>query len=218
MKNTRGLRIAIWVVCFLPLLITLLLYARLPQSIPMHWGIAGEADAWGPRAGAFGTAALSVGMLLLFELMPRLDPKRKNYEKFTGAYRVLFLAIACFLLFMQCITLYSALYPAALNVPRIVAGITGLLLCVSGNFMPKFRHNYFCGIRTPWTLASEECWRRTHRFGGVVWVLCGAGIIVISLFLSGFALYVALAGIMLGMVLLCCAYSYWVYCKTEKPE
>ncbi|QSO50020.1 SdpI family protein [Alicyclobacillus mengziensis] len=22
------------------------------------------------------------------------------------------------------------------------------------------------GIRTPWTLSSEECWTRTHRFGG----------------------------------------------------
>ena len=48
-----------------------------------------------------------------------------------------------------------------------------LLFTVLGNFLPKCSHNYFVGIRTPWTLASPDCWRRTHRVAGVLWVVCG---------------------------------------------
>ena len=42
----------------------------------------------------------------------------------------------------------------------------GLMFIVLGNYMGKVRKNFFIGIRTPWTLASDEVWNRTHRLGG----------------------------------------------------
>ena len=35
------------------------------------------------------------------------------------------------------------------------------------------RKNFFIGIRTPWTLASDEVWSRTHRLGGKFLILIG---------------------------------------------
>ena len=52
-------------------------------------------------------------------------------------------------------------------------GAFGLLFILIGNVMGRFKHNYFVGIRTPWTLANEEVWRKTHRVAAPIWVLGG---------------------------------------------
>lgn len=105
------------------------------------------------------------------KFLPYIDPRRRSYEKFGRAYDAFRLALALFVLILQGVTLYAAFYPDGLDVSRIIAACVGALLCVAGNYMPKFRHNYFCGIRTPWTLASETCWRHTSALRG----RCGSG-------------------------------------------
>jgi uncharacterized membrane protein len=60
-----------------------------------------------------------------------------------------------------------------LNVGFLVKGGVALLFTLLGNIMGQLKHNYFVGIKTPWTLASEEVWRRTHRMAGKLWVLGG---------------------------------------------
>ncbi len=47
------------------------------------------------------------------------------------------------------------------------------LMILLGNFMGVIKQNRWLGIRTPWTLASETVWRRTHRLGGFTGVLGG---------------------------------------------
>jgi uncharacterized membrane protein len=41
--------------------------------------------------------------------------------------------------------------------------LIGALFVGIGNLMPRVRPNWFVGVRTPWTLSSDEVWRRTHR-------------------------------------------------------
>ena len=50
---------------------------------------------------------------------------------------------------------------------------TGRCSSVIGNYLPKVRPNYLMGIRTPWTLASDLSWQRTHRLGGRLFVIEG---------------------------------------------
>jgi hypothetical protein len=54
---------------------------------------------------------------------------------------------------------------------------------VLGNYLGKTTRNFFLGIRTPWTLASDEVWRRTHRLGG--WTMVGAGVALVVMGLFG---------------------------------
>ena len=56
-------------------------------------------------------------------------------------------------------------------------GALGVLLAVLGNFMGKIRYNYVMGVRTPWTLASERVWDRTHRVVGPLFVLWGLAVL-----------------------------------------
>ena len=68
------------------------------------------------------------------------------------------------------------------HVPLLVVAqlLMGGLFIVLGNYSGKVRRNYFIGIRTPWTLASEEVWSRTHRFGGWVFVIAGIALVALA--------------------------------------
>src|SRR5699024_1113102 len=70
-----------------------------------------------------------------------------------------------------------------INIARVMPFIMGVMFIFLGNIMPKFKHNYFVGIKTSWTLASEKDWYLTHSFTGVIWVNGGI-IIMFSEFLQ----------------------------------
>lgn len=211
MKKTNKTEIAIWMAAVLPLIITAVLYARLPDRIPMHWNIAGEIDGYGARMQAFIIPAMSLGTSVLMKLSPRFDPKSENYKKFGGAFDAFRLTLALFFLVMTGVTLYAAFDPEGLPVSNIIIACVGGLFCVIGNFMPKFKHNYFIGIRTPWTLASEEVWHATHRMAGPVW--CVAGLVMLATAFLPFA--AVQAWVVLGAAAICAlvpmVYSYILY-------
>jgi uncharacterized membrane protein len=151
----------------------LLLYPHLPEQVPSHWNIRGEIDAYSSRFwGSFGIPFMTAGIYILMVLLPLIDPGRKNYLKFTRAYWVLKVTLVVFMTGLYAIVILSSL-GYQIPVGKTVIGCVGLLFIVFGNYMGQFRHNYFVGIRTPWTLANEQVWRKTHRLGGKIWVLAG---------------------------------------------
>lgn len=56
---------------------------------------------------------------------------------------------------------------------RLVMLAVSLLFMLMGNVMGRVKHNYFVGIKTPWTLASEEVWKKTHRLAALLWTIAG---------------------------------------------
>ena len=55
--------------------------------MPTHWGADGQANGWGPKSTVLIMAALPALMLILMAVLPRIDPKHQNYEKFKGVLR-----------------------------------------------------------------------------------------------------------------------------------
>ena len=154
---------------------------------------------------------------LLLRFLPRIDPKRSNYEKFSGAYAAFRLAFALFFCLLQGVILYSAFHPEGLDVGRILTSAVGMFLCVIGNFMPKFKHNYFIGIRTPWTLASESVWYTTHRMAGPLWVAGGLFLFALGFLASSAVTYRLLLGVIAVLVAVPFLYSFLQY-RREKPS
>lgn len=163
-------------VALLMLLAGILVYPHLPERIPMHWNIHGEIDSWGARNlfNVFFQPLLVIVFALLAWGLPRLDPMRRSYARFRGSYFLIIDIIVAFLALLYGITLYSAFHPT-LPVGTIVPAAIGLMFAVIGNQLSKVKRNFFMGIRTPWTLASESVWVRTHRIGGRIFMLCGLG-------------------------------------------
>jgi uncharacterized membrane protein len=157
-------------------------WPRLPAVVTTHWGFDGEPNGWSPRwVAAILLPLFLVALPLVFRVLPRIDPRGENYPKFSDAYWLICNSVVLFLAAIHVVVLLSAMgTPVDIN---LVVGLgVGLLFMVIGNYLGKVQPNWFMGVRTPWTLASEYVWRKTHRTAG--WLFVGAGLVtVVSAFI-----------------------------------
>lgn len=156
-------------------------YAHFPDQVPLHWNFAGEVDSYGSRIqGAFLMPAMMIGMYLLFLFIPLIDPKKERYAQFRKIYHV-FKGVLLFFMLL----IYYALGLSGLGynieIGTWIPVFVGLLFIILGNYMGKIKPNWFMGIRTPWTLSSEEVWNKTHRFGGKAFIIGGVLMVFMSL-------------------------------------
>jgi len=153
-------------------------FSWLPEQIPTHWGLTGQADAWSPRwPGAFYLPFIAAGTWLLLRFLPMIDPRKSHYERFTHTYWYFLNFVAVFLAALQLFSYRAAISGAdgsALGINLLI----GFLFIGLGNVMPRLKSNWWMGIRTPWTLESEDVWRATHRVGGISFVAAGLLLII----------------------------------------
>ena len=191
-------------------------YSHSPEIVPTHWNFAGEVDNWGSRSVAFVIPAVMVGIYILFLVFPFLDPKKEKYEQFSKVYHIF---KGVMILFMAMLYFATSLNILGYNLPIgiIVPVGVGVLFIIMGNYMGKIKSNWFFGIKTPWTLSSEEVWNKTHRFGGKMFMLGGVLIAIDAFLPINYHLAVFMAAIIL-VLLGTVGYSYLVYLKEKKPR
>lgn len=192
-------------------------YAHFPAQVVTHWGFDGRPNGYmGKAGGAFAIPGLLTGMYLLLLGLPWLDPKSDRYAEFGGVYNFFKTAII-FVLFAVYIAsgFYNLGY--AVNINVIVPLLVGLLMIVLGNFMGKIKRNWFVGVRTPWTLSSENVWNKTNRFGGFMLVLFGV-VLIISPLLPKTLAIIAFVASALAMALGTILYSFLVYRKEKSNQ
>ena len=172
------------ILILLPSLVGCVFWNQLPEEIPTHFNLLGQADGYNHKMSAiFGLPTLMLLMhwLLLFLMIK--DPKSSNISS------KIQLLIYWIIPFVSCLSMIS-IYGASLGY-SMMSGILaqifmGVIMIVIGNYLPKTHRNYIIGIRLPWTLENDENWRKTHRLAGKIWVLGG-----LLLFLNAFVqLYV----------------------------
>jgi uncharacterized membrane protein len=163
------------------LIFTAIVYPQLPETMATHWGVDGRPNDFSSRAvGAWLMPGIMFLVWLLMRFLPRIDPRRENYRKFAGTYTTIITMVLAFMGLLHVVVLGYALgWPV--NVPRLVPLVVGLMFVLLGNLLPRARPNWFVGIRTPWTLSSDRVWERTHRLGGVMFVLSGLVMIASAL-------------------------------------
>lgn len=167
-------------------------YGQLPERVPLHWDWSGQPDRWGSRLeGAFLLPAFALGLWMLLTFLPKIDPRRANYERFGGTYDFVVTAVVTFMAGMHVIVLGATLgWPIAIN--RVVPAAVGVLLIVIGNLLPRARSNWWFGIRTPWTLSSDRVWQKTHRVGGYLMIATGLGLLLHALVAQLWTVWVAM--------------------------
>ncbi|HET8552523.1 MAG TPA: SdpI family protein [Gammaproteobacteria bacterium] len=189
------------------------LYPSLPNPVPSHWNAAGEVDDYMAKPwGAFITPLFMLGTWIVLAALPKISPRGYRLDQFIGVYGIVMLSILVTMLIVAIVTLLTAA-GAQLDLTRIVFIVIGALLVVLGNYMGKMRKNFFIGIRTPWTLANDEVWVRTHRVGGWLFVLAGFALIGIGIFkLAPWTLMAAIG----CAAVIPAIYSYFAYRQVEQ--
>jgi uncharacterized membrane protein len=164
-------------------------YPQLPAQVATHWGIDGQANGWSSRLMAVLLLPLIViAVAAVMLAVPRIDPRRESWDLHGRTYWWVTNLVLCFLLAAHVMVLGEGL-GWQLPIARLVPVAVGVLLVLMGNVMPRLRPNWFMGIRTPWTLSSDEVWRRTHRLGGACLVVAGVLIALSGFLRQGVTLY-----------------------------
>lgn len=179
MKNKKLIGL-MWALALLPAVLAALCWSRLPQQVPIRWNLDGSVS-YGGRMWLWLLAAIPVVFALLFQFMPRLDPKRKNYEKFQGLYDFLGPVFSLVFLVLMAITLTESLRPGTVQVGRVVCALVSALLIVLGSLMGKLKPSWFIGFRTPWALSDPDVWNKTQRMGGWMFFLTGLITLILAL-------------------------------------
>jgi uncharacterized membrane protein len=160
---------------------------------------------------------LNLALFLLLYLLNWYSPWYQKYaERFEKILPPLTTTLlACF----STLSLYSLYVAKWGEVPgvKLILILIGLLFIFLGNMLPKVPKNLFVGIRTPWTIANELVWERTHRLGGWLFVLSGIVMILKGLILPGSALFQNVTTVLaLGCLLYPMLHSFILYKKLVK--
>lgn len=211
MKPVRMLLIS---ALFLTILLAVFvwLYPHMPARVPTHWNARGQINGYMSPLGAVAVPMIAIALLAaLTLLLPVISPRGYEIKPFASVFALVMLAAQMLVLISALAVLLNAA-GHTVQMPLVCMLGIGALFLVIGNYMGKLRKNFFIGIRTPWTLASDLVWERTHRMGGWLFMLAGLAIIAIALFGAS---PTWLLGIALAAALIPTAYSYVIYRRVE---
>lgn len=203
----------ILLIAILSFLATLAIYPTLPEVIPRQWSFSGEVSTTGNKASIFIPALLPLAILLYMSIIPKIDPKRESHNKHKKAYVITRYMTVLVLVIIHWIIVGKTL-GYNISIQKTIPVLIGTLFIGLGNYMGQLRHNYFIGIRTPWTLADEGVWRKTNRFGGYTFILLGM-LSYLTVFLNkSYSFRIFLACIFIS-VFTTYIYSYYQYNKIK---
>lgn len=201
--------------CFLPLLMGIFYFSRLPQLLPSHWNAAGEIDGYMDKSFVlFGLPTLLLFVHLFVIWSMNHDPKHKNIPAIM--YYLIYFTIPAISILVTFMSINCAIENGiSFDVSFVLMVFVGLLLLFIGNYLPKCKQSYTVGIKTPWALDDEENWNKTHRIGGFLWSIGGI-MTILSAFLPA-----NLRIVVLFVTIMICAvipylYSYFIYQKKMK--
>ena len=159
------------VVTLLPMIIGIIIWSKLPDSIAVHFNLSGEPNRFaGKIETVFGLPIFLMFVNLLCIFGTSLDKRKDNIGKKMNEILVWICPLIS-------IFVGGSIYLKALgydvDIPMIALFIVAAVEIVIGNYLPKCRQNSVVGIRIPWTMKSEKNWNRTHRFGGKIYFAAG---------------------------------------------
>jgi uncharacterized membrane protein len=190
-------------------------YPSMPDPMVAHWNTAGEGDGTISRFwGLFLLPIFSLVVTAVLLVVPKIDPLKANIEKFKGYYLGFILVFLAYFLYVYVLTLVWNL-GYEFNFTQMIMPAAALFMFVVGIMVGKAKRNYFIGIRTPWTLSSDEVWDRTHRLGGTLFKVAAVLIFLLS-FVPEIAVY-ALIVLAVGMTLFLVVYSYVAFRNLRHP-
>ncbi len=179
----------------------------LPEIIPVHWNMYGEADGFAGRLpGAFGIPVIITLITILLVALPRFDRMRDSSDDNRDIYSIVTFSTVSLLLGIEASALLSS---SGMDLPLAVVFpvLLGFFFIVVGSLMPYIRRNTTIGFRLPWTVRDETVWKKTHEHGGPALVIAGILIVAGSAVAGAWAMPLAV-GILLITILYISAWSY----------
>lgn len=210
MKTNKKTLILTSAVILLPILIGILLWNKLPDSMAVHFNFDNEADGYREKWFAVIIAPfILLAVHLIMAMIIAADPRKKNIS--SKVY-----GINIWILPSLSLVLTAVIYVYNLgihfNISLFLGIFLGITYIIIGNYLPKTRQNYTIGCLLPWTYANEENWNKTNRLAGVINIIIGI-LIIINAAMGIFAIFYSFLAAMLIGSLIPLGYSYFLHVK-----
>lgn len=206
----------IWILIALSIIGTIAILPILPEQIPIHWNVTGEINDYGSKYVSLILASIPALIYLLMMYTPKIDPKKENYKKHLKAYSIIVATISITFIVIHWVTILAALNIVT-HVDFFIKLMLGILFVILGNYTTQLRFNYFTGIKLPWTLASETVWKKTHRIGGIGFMIFGIVFVLTSFIRGSLSFIISMASLII-LLLFTGFYSYIEYQKEMKTK
>jgi uncharacterized membrane protein len=213
MKSSSWITIAILAAFYI---IAFTFYTQMPGQMASHWNAQGVVDGYTSKfLGLFLFPLIATGLTLVFLAIPQIDPLKSNIAKFRKYYDWF---VVLFLFFFQYLYVLTILWNknVSFDLMRALLPAMGVLFFYIGIMIQNSKRNYMIGIRTPWTLASDEVWNRTHKLGGRLFMVAGV-LTIIGAIWPKYGIIFILAPVLL-VTLISTVYSYIIYRKVVKTH
>lgn len=217
MKTKLSFELVLIAIILAPLIYIAAKWNAFPDTIPIHWNVKGEVDDYGSKYHLLFFTGMNLGLYFLMIILPKIDPRKRNYDAFSGLYLKIRFVIT---LFMTVIGMLIALEAAGMNVhtERVIVVAVTLLFTLLGNYIVNVKPNFFIGVRTPWTLDNNEVWRKTHALAGRLWFWTGLTALLVSFFLPDNMLPVLMMVVIPMIAAIPVVYSFIIFKKLQKES
>jgi len=207
----KKIHIPILIITLFSFCLAAYLYPSMPDKMASHWNAAGEVNGYMSKAWAlYLMPSITVVLYLMFLMIPKIDPLKKNIEKFRGYFDWFILLMVVFFFYIYLLTI-AANMGYLFNMTTMMLPAIGALFIYISYLLPRAKRNWFIGIRTPWTLSSDKVWLKTHILGAMLFRIAGF-LIIASVFFQGYAIWIVLVSAFTAA--LCpIVYSYFEYQK-----
>lgn len=214
--NTRTTLIVVLLMIVAATLAGAILWNRLPDPMASHWNVNDQVDGYMSRFwGVFMMPLIALGMLVLFLIIPNIDPLKANIAQFRDVFNLFITLVVAFMIYIYILSLRWNLGYTDFGMGKAMLPAMGILFFFVGLLLRKAKRNFFIGIRTPWTLSSDRVWDETHRLGSVLFMISGALAFIGSLFGGMLAFWFLFVPLM-GSTLITLVYSYISYQREIK--
>jgi len=204
-----------WLMILVVIIVAIWAYPQLPEIVPSHWNAAGEIDNYSSKlTHVLLFPGIIIGLYLLFIVIPYIEPRRGHFIKSLGFYQIIRNSMMAFMAIMFGISTYAGLSEQPISINTVVPIMIGILFISIGNYLSQIKSNFFMGIRTPWTLSSDEVWRKTHSVGGYSFVIGGLLFLASPFISTPWNAYVPIIGILIA-TLIPVIYSYIIYTQEK---
>lgn len=194
--------------------IGLYFYPQLPARMASHWDAQGQVDGSMPKfLGAFLMPIISLALWIIFIVIPRIDPKSENIEKFRKYFDGFIAALFIFLLYVYVLTLYWNT-GHRFNMVAYLMPAFAVLFYMVGILVSHAEMNWTIGVRTPWTLSSETVWKKTHLLTGKLFRASGV-ITLAGVLFPDFAIWFLFVSVLVS-AMVSTVYSYLLYRKEHQ--
>jgi uncharacterized membrane protein len=206
--NKKKLVFIIITLCFV---VGFYFYNLMPEQMASHWDAQGQVNGYVSKDfGVFFFPVLLLILSLFLLYIPNIDPLKKNIEKFRDDYEMFVVWFTVFFFYVYILTLLWNL-GIVFNMNMVLMPAFAVLFYYMGVLLEKAKRNYFIGIRTPWTLASDKVWDKTHKLGAKLFKVTGL-LALFSIFFYNYAFFFVFIPI-IGSSLYLVIYSYYEFKK-----